>query len=112
MTREEEIQAESHKALKRELIPDNNDIAFEKGFCIGAKWAAKEFADKVKRVSIQYKYKPDEAIKFEVAKEMIYYSLLMDLIKKMKDDGFIEIKETQEDDISTIFMYVNVLKYV
>lgn len=82
----------------------------EKAQEIGAKWVAKEFADKIKRVSIQYKYNPDGAIKFEVIKEMIYDRLLMNLIKRMKQDGFIEIKETQENDESTISMCVNVLK--
>lgn len=110
MTREEEIQAESHRALDEESIPDNNYIAFEKGFCIGAKWATKEFADRVKRVCVQYKYNPNVTMRFQLVKEMIYDKLFMHLIEMMKRDGFIEIKETQEDNESTIFMCVNVLK--
>lgn len=46
MTREEEIQQESHQSLNKESIPDNNYIAFEKGFCIGAKWADKTMVEK------------------------------------------------------------------
>lgn len=76
----------------------------------GAKWADKEFADKVKRVSIAYKYNLDLATNANVIKDMIYDSLLIRLIERLKRDGFIEIKETQEDNVSTIFMCVNVLK--
>lgn len=45
------------------------------------------------------------------SREVIYDEMLIRLIKELKHDGFIEIKETQEDDESTIFMYVNVLKW-
>lgn len=74
------------------------------------KQAEKEFAKKVKKVSIDYKYSRDLALKANVQKEIIYDRLLIHLIEGLKRDGFIEIKETQEDDVSTIFMCVNVLK--
>lgn len=45
MTREEEIQSESHRALNKESIPDSNNIAFEKGFCLGAKWVDKQMVE-------------------------------------------------------------------
>lgn len=76
----------------------------------GAKWAAKEFADKVKRISINYQYDANLATKIHVAKDMIYGELLIRLIQELKHNGLIEIKETQENDVSTIFMYMNVLK--
>ena len=79
-------------------------------FISGAKWAEKEFANKVQKYSIMYKYDPNLAIKANVGKEMIHDRLLIRLIEGLKRDGFIEIKETQEDDMSTIFMRVNVLK--
>ena len=76
----------------------------------GAKWTDKDFANKVKRVSIRYQYNSNLATKIHVAKDMIYDELLMHLIQELKSNGLIEIKETQEDDVSTIFMCVNVLK--
>lgn len=75
-------------------------------FIAGAKWAEKEFAKKVQRYSITYKYDSNLAIKAHMVKELIYDSF----IEGLKRDGFIEIKETQEGDESTIFMCVNVLK--
>lgn len=45
MTKEEQIQLESHRALNKESIPDNNNIAFEKGFCLGAKWVDKQMVE-------------------------------------------------------------------
>jgi len=106
MTREEQIKEAAYKRYC-------NDSSVTFGlqcncFEEGAKWAAKEFADKVKKVSIRYKYNPN--VTFKEIKEMIYDALFMQLIEIMKRDGFIEIKETQEDNISTIFMCINVLK--
>lgn len=108
MTREEQIKEAAYSRYC-----NDSSVTFGlqcKCFEEGAKWAAKEFADKVKRVSIQYKYNPDKTIKFKAIKEMIYDRLLNRLIEGLKRDGFIEIKETQEGDKSTITMCVNVLK--
>lgn len=79
-------------------------------FIAGVKWAEKEFANKVQKYSISYKYDSNLATKAHVGKEMIHDRLLIRLIERLKRDGFIEIKETQEDNVSTISMCVNVLK--
>ncbi len=110
MIREEQIKEAAYKRYC-------NDSSVTFGlqcncFEEGAKWAAKEFANKVKRVSISYKYDSNLATKINVAKDMIYDELLIRLIEGLKRDGFIEIKKTQEDDVSTISMCVNVLKKI
>jgi len=108
MTREEQIKEAAYKRYC-----NDSSVTFGlqcNSFEEGAKWAEKEFANKIKRVSIAYEYNSDLATKVNVRKDMIYDSLLIRLIEGLKRDGFIEIKETQEDDKSTIFMCVNVLK--
>lgn len=108
MIREEQIKEAAYKRYC-------NDSSVTFGlqcncFEEGAKWAAKEFANKVKRVSIGYKYDSNLVTKINVTKDIIYDELLICLIQELKHNGLIEIKETQEDDISTISMCVNVLK--
>lgn len=108
MIREEQIKEAAYKRYC-------NDSSVTFGlqcncFEEGAKWAEKEFANKVKKVSITYKYNSDLTTKVNLRKDIIYDSLLIRLIEGLKRDGFIEIKEIQEDDVSTIFMCVNVLK--
>ena len=119
MTREEEIREASidyqlsinPRAIGGDAFADfAREMNVNPSFIAGVKWAEKEFAKKVKRVSIDYKYSRDLSLKANVGKEMIYDRLLIRVIEGLKRDGFIEIKETQEDDVSTIFMCVNVLK--
>lgn len=70
----------------------------------------KKFINKVQKVSFTYKYIPSVASKF-ISKEMIYDYMFMRLIEELKRDGFIKIKEIEEEDeITTISMCINVLK--
>lgn len=119
MTREEQIREASidyqlstnMRAIGGDALSDfAREMNVNPSFIAGAKWAEKEFANKVQKYSITYKYIPDLAAKANVGKDMIYDKLLIRLIERLKRDGFLEIKETQEDDESTIFMRVNVLK--
>jgi hypothetical protein len=119
MTREEQIREASidyqlstnPRAIGGDAFADfAREMNVNPSFIAGVKWAEKEFANKVQKYSISYKYDSNLAIKANVGKEMIYDKLLIRLIEGLKRDGFIEIKETQEDDESTIFMCVNVLK--
>jgi hypothetical protein len=119
MTREEQIRQASidyqlstnPRAIGGDAFADMaREMNVNPSFIAGVKWAEKEFANKVQKYSITYKYDLNVAIKAYVGKEMIHDRLLIRLIERLKRDGFIEIKETQEDDISTIFMCVNVLK--
>lgn len=119
MTREEEIREASidyqlstnPRAIGGDAFADiAREMNVNPSFIAGVEWAKKEFAKKVQRVSIDYKYVRDVALKFNVREEMIYERLLTRLVEMLKRDGFIEIKETKEGDESTIFMCVNVLK--
>lgn len=119
MTREEKIREASidyqlstnPRAIGGDAFADMaREMNVNHSFIAGVKWAEKEFAKKVKRVSIAYKYVQFDALRFNVGKEMIYDEMLIRLIKALKRDGFIEIKETHEGDESTISMCVNVLK--
>lgn len=119
MTREEQIREASidyqlsigPRAIGGDAFSDfARAMNVNPSFIAGAKWAEKEFANKVQKYSISYKYDSNLAIKANMGKEMIYDRLLIRLIKGLKRDGYIEIKETQEDNESTIFMCVNVLK--
>lgn len=119
MTREEQIREASidyqmstnPRAIGGDAFADfAREMNVNPSFIAGVKWAEKEFANKVQKYSITYKYVPDLVAKANVGKDMIYDKLLIRLIERLKRDGFIEIKETQEDDESTIFMCVNVLK--
>ena len=119
MTREEQIREASidyqlstdPRAIGGDAFADfAREMNVNPSFIAGVKWAEKEFANKVQKYSISYKYDSNLAIKANMCKEMIYDKLLIRLIEGLKRDGFIEIKETQEGDESTIFMCVNVLK--
>ena len=119
MTREEQIREASidyqlstdPRAIGGDAFADfAREMNVNPSFIAGVKWAEKEFANKVQKYSISYKYDSNLAIKANMGKEMIYDRLLIRLIEGLKRDGFIEIKETQKDDESTIFMCVNVLK--
>ena len=119
MTREEQIKEASidyqlstdPRAIGGDAFADMaREMNVNPSFIAGVKWAEKEFANKVKKYSISYKYDSNLAIKANVGKKMIYDRLLIRLIEGLKRDGFIEIKETQEDYESTISMRVNVLK--
>ena len=119
MTREEQIREASidyqlstnPRAIGGDAFADfAREMNVNPSFIAGVKWAEKEFANKVQKYSITYKYVPDLAIKARVGKEIIYDRLLILLIEGLKRDGFIEIKEVQNDDEATIFMQVNVLK--
>ena len=119
MTREEQIREASidyqlstdPRAIGGDAFADfAREMNVNPSFIAGAKWAEKEFANKVKKYSISYKYNSNLATKANVGKEMIYDRLLIRLIERLKRDGLIEIKETQEDNESTISMCVNVLK--
>lgn len=119
MTREEQIREASidyqlltnPRAIGGDAFADMaREMNVNPSFIAGVEWAEKEFAKKVQRYSITYKYDSNLAIKAHMVKEMIYDRLLTRLIEGLKRDGFIDIKETQEDDVSTISMCVNVLK--
>lgn len=119
MTREEQIREASidyqlstdPQAIGGDAFADfAREMNVNPSFIAGVKWAEREFANKVQKYSITYKYIPDLAAKANVGKDMIYDKLLIRLIERLKHDGFLEIKETQEDDESTIFMRINVLK--
>lgn len=119
MTREEKIREASidyqlsiaPRAIGGDAFSDfAREMNVNPSFIAGAKWAEKEFANKVQKYSISYKYDSNFAAKANVGKDMIYDKLLIRLIERLKRDGFIEIKETQEYDESTIFMRINVLK--
>lgn len=119
MTREEQVREASidyqlstnPRAIGGDAFADMaREMNVNPSFIAGVKWAEKEFANKVKKYSISYKYDSNLAIKANVGKKMIYDRLLIRLIEGLKRDGFIEIKETQEDYESTISMRVNVLK--
>ena len=119
MTREEQIREASidyqlstnPRAIGGDAFADfAREMNVNPSFIAGVKWAEKEFANKVKRVSIDYKYVREAALKFNTGKEMIYDRLYIRLMNELIRDGFIEIKESQEDDVSTISMCINVLK--
>ena len=119
MTREEQIREASidyqlstnPRAIGGDAFADfAREMNVNPSFIAGVKWAEKEFANKVQKYSISYKYDSNLAIKANMGKEMIHDRLLIRLIEGLKRDGFIEIKETQEDYESTISMCVNVLK--
>lgn len=119
MTREEEIReasidyqmSTSPRVIGGDAFADfARKMNVNSSFIAGAKWADKDFANKVKKVLINYQYNSNLATKINVAKDMIYDELLIGLIQELKHNGLIEIKETQKDNVSTISMCVNVLK--